>query len=199
MKADRYLEVLYKGRVAGTLALTPEKKAAFEYADEWLKDGFSISPFSLPLKKQVFIPQKDYFHGLFGVFADSLPDTWGNILLDRILKKNGINADQMDILDRLAIVALESSPGSHVWAPESFEYLILRSGIVQAEGLREIMQAPGEFIESGKYSSWERFFTRLLEDLTKNTVYAYSKRKLNPNYITKGNIEKIVKMFPEQA
>lgn len=97
------------------------------------------------------------------------------------------------------IHALESSPGSHVWAPESFEYLILRSGIVQAEGLREIMQAPGEFIESGKYSSWERFFTRLLEDLTKNTVYAYSKRKLNPNYITKGNIEKIVKMFPEQA
>lgn len=77
MKADRYLEVLYKGRVAGTLALTSEKKAAFEYADEWLKDGFSISPFSLPLKKQVFIPQKDYFHGLFGVFADSLPDAWG--------------------------------------------------------------------------------------------------------------------------
>ena len=60
------------------------------------------------------------------------------------------------------------------------------------------MQAPGEFIESGEYSSWERFFTHLLEDLTKNTIYAYSKRKLNPNYITKGNIEKVIKMFPKQ-
>ena len=117
MKADRYLKVLYQGRLAGTLALTPEKKAAFEYADEWLKDGFSISPFSLPLKKQVFIPQKDYFHGLFGVFADSLPDAWGNILLNRLLKKKGINADQMDILDRLAIVG-SSGMGALTYQPE---------------------------------------------------------------------------------
>ena len=117
MKADRYLKVLYQGRLAGTLALTPEKKAAFEYADEWLKDGFSISPFSLPLKKQVFVPQKDYFHGLFGVFADSLPDAWGNILLNRLLKKKGINADQMDILDRLAIVG-SSGMGALTYQPE---------------------------------------------------------------------------------
>jgi len=117
VKADRYLKVLYQGRLAGTLALTPEKKAAFEYADEWLKDGFSISPFSLPLKKQVFIPQKDYFHGLFGVFADSLPDAWGNILLNRLLKKKGINADQMDILDRLAIVG-SSGMGALTYQPE---------------------------------------------------------------------------------
>ena len=96
------------------------------------------------------------------------------------------------------IHALELCQGSHVWTPESFEYLILQSGIVQAEGLGEIMQAPGEFIESGEYSSWERFFTHLLEDLTKNTIYAYSKRKLNPNYITKGNIDKVIKMFPKQ-
>ena len=48
---------------------------------EWLASGFSISPFSLPLKKQVFLPMKDYFGGLFGVFGDSLPDGWGNLLL----------------------------------------------------------------------------------------------------------------------
>ena len=71
----------------------------------------------LPLKKQVFIPQKDYFHGLFGVFADSLPDAWGNILLNRLLKKKGINADQMDILDRLAIVG-SSGMGALTYQPE---------------------------------------------------------------------------------
>ncbi|MDD6742035.1 MAG: HipA N-terminal domain-containing protein [Roseburia porci] len=62
---------------------------AFEYCDDWLQNGFSISPFSLPLKRQVFIPQKDYFHGLFGVFSDSLPDAWGRLLLSRLLKKRG--------------------------------------------------------------------------------------------------------------
>ena len=85
--------------------------------------------------------------------------------------------------------------GSHVWTPESFEYLILQSGIIQAERLREIMENPGNFIESSEYCSWERFFTKLLEELARNTIYTYSKKKLNPNYLTKGNIGKIEKLM----
>lgn len=88
---------------------------------------------------------------------------------------------------------LEMSKGSYVWTPESFEYLVLQSGIVQAEGLSEIMENPGDFIESSEYSSWERFFTCLLDNLTRNTIYAYSKKKLNPNYLTRGNIDKMEK------
>lgn len=65
----------------GILALTADHKAAFQYDEKWLENGFSISPFSLPLKKQVFLPTKDYFSGLFGVFADSLPDNWGKIVV----------------------------------------------------------------------------------------------------------------------
>lgn len=95
------------------------------------------------------------------------------------------------------IHALELNPGSHVWTPESFEYLLLQSGIIPAEGLKEIMESPGDFIESGEYSSWERFFTRLLENLTQNTIYAYNKKKLNPNYITKGNLDKMKKLLPD--
>ncbi len=87
--------------------------------------------------------------------------------------------------------ALEGSKGSYVWTPESFEYLILQAGIIQAEGLGKIMEAPENFIESGEYGSGERFFTSLLENLTQNTIYAYSKKKLNPNYLTKGNVEKM--------
>ncbi len=93
--------------------------------------------------------------------------------------------------------ALEMNPGSHIWTPESFEYLLLQSGIVQAQNLKGILESPVDFIESGEYTSWERFFTCLLEDLTKNTVYAYSKRKLNPNYLTKGNIDKMKKLMPD--
>ena len=93
--------------------------------------------------------------------------------------------------------ALEMSRHSQVWTPESFEYLILQSSIVQAEGLGEILSQPGEFIESGEYPSWERYFTHLLESMTKNTIYAYSKRRLNPNYLTKGNIGKLKKIMME--
>lgn len=87
MRGDNRLQVFYGKRLVGTLALTREGKAAFAYDEDWLVDGFSISPFSLPLKKQVFVPTKPYFRGLFGVFADSLPDAWGNLLLDRLLKQ----------------------------------------------------------------------------------------------------------------
>ena len=38
------------------------------------------------------------------MFADSLPDAWGNILLNRVLKRNRINPGEMSALDRLAIV-----------------------------------------------------------------------------------------------
>ena len=55
------------------------------------------------------------------------------------------------------------------------------------------VEKPENYLESGKYSSWERFFTWLLEDLTRNTIYAYNKKKLNPNYLTRGNIDKILR------
>ena len=104
MREDRVINVFYHDRLVGTLAMTNERKAAFEYADEWLENGFSISPFSLPLEKKVCVPVKEYFNGLWGVFADSLPDAWGQLLLDRMLKEKGCNIDNVSMLDRLAIV-----------------------------------------------------------------------------------------------
>lgn len=117
MKTNNHLQVYYKGQLVGTLALSRENKAAFAYADSWIENGFSLNPFSLPLKKQVFLPSKSYFHGLFGVFADSLPDAWGNILLNRLLKRNGISLDELNVLDRLAIVG-RSGMGALIYQPE---------------------------------------------------------------------------------
>ena len=88
MKQDKVLQVCYEDQTVGTLAMTADHKVAFQYSDEWLETGFSINPFSLPLQKQVFVPVKDHFEGLFGVFADSLPDHWGRLLLDRLLRAN---------------------------------------------------------------------------------------------------------------
>lgn len=120
MKTNSALQVLYDGRLVGTLAMTANHKAAFQYSEEWLEHGFSISPFSLPLKNQVFVPNKDYFDGLFGVFTDSLPDNWGSLLLNRLLRANGQNPDKLTVLDRLAIVgtsgmgALTYYPGKEI-------------------------------------------------------------------------------------
>lgn len=117
MKPNNALQVLYDGRLVGTLAMTADHKVAFQYSEEWLEYGFPISPFSLPMKNQVFVPNKDYFDGLFGVFADSLPDNWGRLLLSRLLRANGQNPDKLTALDRLAIVGT-AGMGALTYYPE---------------------------------------------------------------------------------
>lgn len=50
----------------GTLAEYERGLIAFEYSQEWLESGFSISPFSLPLEK-LFVPSSKELGGFFGV------------------------------------------------------------------------------------------------------------------------------------
>ena len=116
MKEDNVLQVYYGEKLVGTLALTADYKAAFQYAQEWLENGFSISPFSLPLKNQVFVPTKDIFRPFWSI-ADSLPDNWGRLLLDRLIRSHQQNPDELTILDRLAIVG-SSGMGALTYYPE---------------------------------------------------------------------------------
>ncbi len=113
------LEVRIDDRKVGTLAVADNYLCAFEYSDNWILDGYSISPISLPLKKEVFMPRSyDPFNGLFGVFADSLPDGWGKLLVDRLLMKNKINQYEIDSVNRLAIVG-KSGMGALEYFPEN--------------------------------------------------------------------------------
>lgn len=107
MNKSKTLDVYYKSRHVGTLAEMLDKRIAFQYDREWIQTGFSISPLSLPLSNEVFVPSeksRDHFRGLFGVFSDSLPDSWGELLLDRYLSSIGINKDNVSSLDRLAYI-----------------------------------------------------------------------------------------------
>jgi serine/threonine-protein kinase HipA len=102
------------------LAATPDHLVAFEYDRDWIVNGFSISPFSLPLQKGVFVPKGyDPFEGLFGVFSDSLPDGWGRLLVDRLLAKEKINPAAVDSLNRLAIVG-STGMGALTYQPETY-------------------------------------------------------------------------------
>lgn len=120
MNKIKKLEVIFNEKKVGTLALLNKNKIdllAFQYDDEWIKNGFSISPFSLPLENKVFIPKIDPFNGMFGVFSDSLPDGWGKLLVDRTLKKNNIDPFEITSLDRLAIVG-NSGMGGLEYIPQ---------------------------------------------------------------------------------
>lgn len=117
MKKIKSLYVYYQNRKVGTLARYKEHLAAFEYDKEWLKGGFSISPFSLPLQPGVFIPKLDPFEGLFGVFSDSLPDGWGRLLVDRLMRKNGLQPRNMGNIERLVIVG-KSGMGALCYEPD---------------------------------------------------------------------------------
>lgn len=117
MKKIKSLQVFFNEKKVGTLALMKNNIVAFEYDNEWINKGFSISPFNLPLKKQVFIPRIDPFDGLYGVFSDSLPDGWGRLLVDRMLNSQNINPRQISQIDRLAIVG-ETGMGALSYKPE---------------------------------------------------------------------------------
>lgn len=78
--------------------------ASFEYLPEFVKSGIEISPFTLPLSTNVFrfpaLPLET-FKGLPGTFADSLPDRFGNKVINAWLEQNGRRADSINAVERL--------------------------------------------------------------------------------------------------
>jgi hypothetical protein len=79
-----------------------------------------------------------------------------------------------------------------VCLPESFEWLILSSGLVDDASLAEILANPSGSIESADYESWEQFFSAYLARITRGTPFAYRKDRLAPAYVLPQNSRKIV-------
>lgn len=86
-----------------------------------------------------------------------------------------------------------------LYFPESFEWMILRSGVVGSGKISEILERPEDYIESSVYFSWERFFTELLKNETSESDYSrYQKSSLAKYYLTDTNINKILSIMPEE-
>ncbi len=78
--------------------------------------------------------------------------------------------------------------------PESFEWLILQSGLIKSNDIPEILKNPAEYIACEKYFSWERFFTELLISHTKEISYmCYDKSELPEFYQKPEHAEKILR------
>lgn len=80
----------------------------------------------------------------------------------------------------------------HLYLPESFEWIVLKSGLIDDREFRKILETPELFIDSKKYFSWERFFTNLLIEKTKNSYLQYRKSAINKTYLHSKNKEKIL-------
>ena len=113
-------EVRLWGRRIGAVALEEGARAAtFQYAPAFIGSGIEPSPIAMPLSPRVyqfpFLPPQS-FHGLPGLLADSLPDRFGNALIDAWLAAQGRRPESFNAIERLCYTgnrgmgALEYAP-----------------------------------------------------------------------------------------
>ena len=82
-----------------------------------------------------------------------------------------------------------------LYAPESFEWLLLSANVIPDINSMKILKQPENDIDSKEYASWEQYFTKLLTNKTKgNPVWRYSKKKL-PNVYLSAKVVSAIKRF----
>lgn len=102
----------------GRLAIEPNGGVLLEYAPQYIAGSLRINPrLATPTNELVHPREPRSFHGLHGVFADSLPDSWGELLLRRLAAKSGIDFNTLTALDRLAIIG-HRGMGALVYDPQ---------------------------------------------------------------------------------
>ena len=93
--------------------------AAFQYDQDFLRSGIEASPLVMPLRIEPYtFPalNPESFHGLPGLLADSLPDRYGQALIDAWLAGQGRTPESFDAVERLCYIgrrgmgALEFAP-----------------------------------------------------------------------------------------
>lgn len=113
-------EVRLWGRTIGAVSLeTGQDVASFEYDAAFAQSGIEVAPITMPLSRRVYrFPElsRQTFHGLPGLLADSLPDRFGNALIDAWLATQGRSPDSLNAVERLCYTgrrgmgALEFAP-----------------------------------------------------------------------------------------
>ncbi len=88
----------------------------FQYDNGYLSNYHSLSPFTLDFSNKLSQAPKQPHLGLQGVFADSLPDGWGLLLMDRVFRQQGIQPQQITAMDRLAYIG-DSGIGALSYRP----------------------------------------------------------------------------------
>lgn len=113
-------EVRLWGRTIGAVSLlNGEEVASFEYDAEFAQSGIQVAPIAMPLSRRVYrfpeIPRPTFL-GLPGLLADSLPDKFGNALINAWLASQGRQPDSFNAVERLCYTG-ERGMGALEFAP----------------------------------------------------------------------------------
>lgn len=100
----------------------------FQYAPEFLARKISPSPLMVPLASKPWQSKNGLNGGLPGFVADSLPDGWGNLLLDRWLRQHGKELREISPLERLCWIG-QSGMGALEYEPETREEIAHQENI----------------------------------------------------------------------
>jgi serine/threonine-protein kinase HipA len=108
-------EVRLWGRTIGAVSLEEGGlAAAFQYDPAFVSSAVQVSPIVMPLSSQVYqfpsLPVVS-FRGLPGLLADSLPDRFGNALIDAWLATQGRTPESFDAIERAVARIRENQPG----------------------------------------------------------------------------------------
>jgi serine/threonine-protein kinase HipA len=146
------IEVSYQDQNVGAASFDVETGVgAFEYHRSFVKTGTELAPLKMPLSNQVYsFPSLNYdtFKGLPGLLADSLPDDFGNAVLNAWVAAQGKSPQAITPLQRLQYTgkrgmgALEYLPSTKVKGLNASQQVEVESlvGIAQ-----EILDSRGQF------------------------------------------------------
>jgi len=116
------VDVFLWGHHVGRIAPDFGSYYQFQYDPEFVRTEIQIAPIEMPLREQIYkvvgfdLP-KGAFRGIPGAFADSLPDSFGNALVDKWMDDHHIPKTMVSTLDRLAYVGTRGM-GALTYEPE---------------------------------------------------------------------------------
>lgn len=152
---DQVIKVHYDGSLVGAVSFnTATGLGAFEYDAGFIKQGIELSPITMPLSKQIYaFPGLGYdtFKGLPGLVADSLPDDFGNAVLNAWVAAQGKTPADISPLQRLQYTgkrgmgALEYTPATQIKSLNASEKIEIETLISIAQ---EILDGREEFAVS---------------------------------------------------
>ena len=148
------------GRTIGAVSLDDDAASAtFEYDAAFTRSGIEVAPLMMPLSRSLYsFPslQSETFHGLPGLLADSLPDRFGNALIDAWLARSGRMPESFNAVERLCYTgsrgmgALEYAPATRLDAPGSFHIEVDKLVALASEVLTNRKNLQGWLHEEGK-------------------------------------------------
>jgi serine/threonine-protein kinase HipA len=117
------LQVFAWGKYVGAVARDERSVYSFEYTPEWVQGGIQLAPSLMKPtnRRRVFsFPgySRETFHGLPPMLADSVPDRFGNSIVNATLAREGIPTSSISALDRLAYVG-ERGMGALTYVPDT--------------------------------------------------------------------------------